>query len=215
MRNDKYITKIVAASLLGDASIEKDKRDNGNTNFSISLIQEHKDHLDYLAAVISEITSVSWYEKHQTEIARKPQIRLRSKRHPFYNSFYERMYGTGRKSPDPHYLTLLDAEFLAVWYMQDGYYSNGGKLALATNSFSYGEQMLLRAALKEKLDINWNVKNFTTSKGNRQYILQAGKDDRDKIIEIMLPYIQPSFMYKMTRMLSPDNKSGDDIVSSL
>lgn len=212
MRNDKYITKIVAASLLGGATIEKDKRDNGNTNFSITLCYDHKDHLEYIAHALEPITTLSWHEFHRQDIQRQPQIRLRSKRHPFYNSFYERMYSTGRKSPDPHYLTLLDAEFLAIWFMQDGYYSREGKMALCTNSFSYGEQMLLRSALKERLDLDWSVKNFTTAKGNRQYILKINKDQRDKAIELMLPYIQPSFMYKMTRMLSPVKTTGDDIV---
>lgn len=220
MRDEKYITKIVAASLLGDASIEHDKRDNGNSNFTISLIQDHRDHLEYIEQVLAPITACSWYEKNGGFASSKKQWRLRSKRHPFFNKFRERMYATGRKSVDPHYLTLLDAEFLAVWYMQDGnyctYVNQRGylhqQIRLATHSFSYAENMFLRAKLKEVLDLDFNVHTSRTNNNIQYYLRCATKSNISKFIEIVTPYIQPSFQYKViSRMKSPVN-SGEDMI---
>lgn len=233
MRNEQYITKIIAASLLGDASIEKDSRSGtGNTNFSIALTQEHRDHLDYLCDVIEPVTSCSINEKHQLDIPRKLQWRLRSRKHPFFNKFHERMYGTGRKSVDPHYLTLLDAEFLAVWYMQDGYLSAymskkiypQTRVGLCTNGFSYGENMNLRSVLKEKLDLDWHVQDDRTGSGNLTYRLILAPKDTDKMMNLIKDFIQDSFLYKVdvtgaiAKVISRTNnslKKDDDIVSSV
>lgn len=219
MRDEKRLTKIVAASLLGDASISKDKRDNGNACFEITLIEEHRDHLEYLAGQLEHLTKVSILRPSaamslpQDKVIvgvptrAKPKWRLRSSRHPFFNKFRERMYGTGKKVVDPHYLTLLDWEFLAIWYQQDGYlsaYLSKGKypqprVALCTNGFSYADNMLLRSKLKEYLDLDWNVTPVRTKSGNLTYSLIIAPKDIDKMFEGISKFVQPSFEYKIDK----------------
>lgn len=232
MRDEKYITKIVAASLLGDASITYAK--SKNPCFSINLISEHKDHLDYLADVLAPVTKTRMDIKpggpciiSGKETSRREQTRLRSQCLPFFQKFRERMYPMGHKVVDPHYLTLLDWEFLAVWYMQDGhlsaYYVKGKNpqysLGIATHSFSYADNHFLRIQLKEKLNLDWSVNAHTNTSGTRSYKLKLSATQIDYFCENIKPYIQPSFEYKVSKETTLERIDAlktkrDDIVSS-
>ena len=132
MRNDKELTRYVASFVFGDGSIAMDKRDynkGGNTNFECSHVEVNLDYLEWKRNILEEITGCSLirYEPRDIEFPNgkkancKPYYRLRSHRHPFFNKFRDRLYGTGRKIIDPHYFTLFDEESLAIWYMDDGY----------------------------------------------------------------------------------------------
>lgn len=213
MRNNKELTKIIAASLHGDGSIYKDKRDNGNCSFEIGQTEAHRDYLEYLCQKLEGLTtfSITPSRKEQDtviagrETRTKPMWRLRSARHPFFNKFRERMYGTGRKSVDPHYLTLLDWEFMAHWYQEDGSLSVSVHkekyfqyhLEIASQSFSYAENMQLRAAIKEKLNLDWRVVPMKNSKGSVLYKLQSSRKDIETFCENISPYVVNSFLYKI------------------
>src|SRR5689334_14062797 len=125
-RDNKQATKIIAASLLGDGNIH---RENGikNGRFSLTQLPIHKDHVEYVAQFLEPITRLRRYEQTSTDkIVMGKQSKsngrysIISMNHPFYTHIYNRWYGTGRKSLDTHYLTLLDFESLALWYQQDG-----------------------------------------------------------------------------------------------
>lgn len=228
-RDNKYITKVIAASLLGDGSVSKIS-ENRNPVFEISLLSSHIDHLNYLEEVILPITTASYYIRkpevfiyNNKESKRQEQTRLRTKAHPFFKKFRERMYPHGHKVVDPHYLTLLDWEFLAIWYQEDGYltayYSNGKhpqyRIGLSTNGFSYGDNHLLRSALKEKLNLDWNVTNHTNPNGSRSYKLILSPKQIDIVITNTSRYIQPSFEYKInktTTLARIDALKSNDIV---
>jgi hypothetical protein len=214
MRDEKYITKIIAASLLGDGSVGYNK--TKYPSFEIRILTEHKDHLDYLASVIEPLTKCSWYERPAHDFVqngktyhRKTQTRLRTSAHPFFKPFRDRMYPLGHKIVDPHYLKLLDWEFLAVWYMQDGHlsaYTNKKnnklhyfQLGLATNSFSYADNHFLRIQLKERLDLDFSVNIHTNTSGTRGYKLKLNSQQIDYFCENVKPYIQPSFEYKINK----------------
>lgn len=209
--NKKDLTKYVAGSLLGDGSISKDKRDNGNCNFELTQIAEHKDYLDWFASILSNITSVSYYtiEGKETSILgrntyAKEKVRIRSSRHPFFNTFRERLYYTGRKTVDEHYLKLLDWEMLAIWYMEDGFIYNYNakhkylqhRLGLCTNSYTYAEQLLLKRALKDILEVEFNAV-AEKQNGNTQYRLYATQSSVPRIIDNIYKFILPSFEYKL------------------
>lgn len=232
MRDEKYSTKIVAASLLGDAYVGYN--DTKNANFEIVLTERNKDHLEQIKAALDPIVTSSWYyiQAQEKEIAgknttSKAKWRLRTKSHPFFNSFRERMYPNGHKVVDPHYLTLLDWEFLAVWYMQDGCltgYNAKNKypqltMTIATNSFSYADNHYLRIKLKEILNIDCSVVISTTKKGNRTYNLRFANDNIHNVCERMKPFITQSFMYKVdynsTLARIGARISSGDIVSSV
>jgi len=206
--NRKEVTKVVAASLYGDAHITKDARvKNGNSSFELGQTEEHKDHVEYIASYLEELTSVRFdvraHEKHKTT------FRLRTKVHPFFTTFRHRMYPINRKVIDPHHLTLLDYQFLAIWFMQDGWHSGSWssknslrhEVALASESFCYAENMLLRSALKERLGLDWNVKGHRSKSGAYMYRLHLASKDIDTMLDGITPYVQPSFFYKIDKSM--------------
>jgi len=208
--NRKELTKIVAACLFGDAHVTACKNKE-NSGFELGQTSEHLDHLDYIADRLSHITSIRYDVRAGVKTATKtikPTIRIRSRHHPFYTNFRERMYPIGRKVIDPHHLTLLDAEFLAIWFVQDGWHSGSFRkntfrheIALSTESFCYAEQMLLRSALKEKFNLDWNVKQYRSKVGSLLYYLQLSTKDVDRMLDIVTPFVQPSFTYKVDKTI--------------
>lgn len=204
-RDKKQITKVIAASLLGDASIQKSK-DWNNTRFSLTLVDPHKDHLEYVAQYIEEITPVSYYRNEHDRGGRKPYTQMYSRVHPFFNTYRERMYGTGRKSVDKHYLELLDWEYLAIWYMQDGTLNREkNQIVLCTQSFSYPENHYLRIALKEKLNLDFTVRSYQQN-NHLLHRLDLTQKQTSFVCESVAPYVQDSFKYKIDcRTVRPYN----------
>lgn len=216
IRDNKQLTKIVAASLLGDAHLSWDKRSkNGNSGFVLTQILPHKDYLAYIQSYLETLTTTNLSKARDAvddvtilgvRTSQQETWKLLSRLHPFYTKFRERMYPNGHKVVDPHYLTLIDAQFLANWIQEDGWLSaslHKGKhiqyhLEIASQSFSYADNMLLRKALKERLDLDFNVTQFTIKSGLK-YRLRASAKDIDKIIQLVEPYIVPSFMYKIDK----------------
>lgn len=207
-RNNKQATKIVAACLLGDGNIH---RENGTKNgrFSLMQIPIHKDHVEYVAQFLEPITRLRRYEQPPCEkiIVGKAsrsngRYSITSMNHPFYTHIYNRWYGTGKKAIDPHYLTLMDFEMLAIWYMQDGNLGVKNKTkyrspVLITDCFSYAEIHLLRISLIEKLNIVANIEKNRKSSGEYFYRLRISMKSVMNFINGIEPYMQPSFYYKL------------------
>jgi len=207
-RDNKQATKIVAASLLGDGNIH---RENGTKNgrFNLTQVPTHRDHVEYVAQFLEPITRIRRYEQLPTDkviVGKQSRSNGRysiiSMNHPFYTHIYNRVYGTGRKTVDPHYLTLLDYEMLAIWYQQDG--SLGVKNhttyrvpLLMTDNFSMPEVMLLSKAIYEKLDIITTLQKNRKQNGEYYYRLRFGAKTTEKFIEGITPFVQPSFQYKL------------------
>ncbi len=88
------------------------------------------------------------------------------------------------------YLTPLA---LAIWFMNDGSKSNN-TIRIATNSFSYEENLFLCYVLKEKYNINASVQSSGKNKGFILYISTKSVVD---FIRIVKPYMLPSMYYKL------------------
>lgn len=238
MRDNKELTKYVASFLLGDASICKDSRYNSNCTFEICQIEDHLDYLEWIKNIIGDITTTTLLEKPMkskeiifpngiTSMV-KQQYRVRSKSHPFFNKFREKLYATGRKTIDFHYFTLFDWETLAIWYMDDGYISDYvvqnkqgyrykyPKLGLSTQGFTQAENFVLKKFIKEKFDLEFNLLRNKYPSGIK-YRLVAKTSDIPKFLDGITPYILPSFEYKLEykhEKLSEDvsPEKGEEIV---
>lgn len=212
MIDKKRLTKILAASLLGDGSIEKGKY--GNARFSIVQKSIHRDHVDFIANELRTITGVSYTEAPaaQYEIKGKlcnvsAQTRIRTQLLPFFTVMHERYYLNKVKRVDEHYLTLIDAEFMAIWYMQDGYLHRSKDAknptpdpVLCTDSFTYGDQLLLRHAIIEKTGFIFNIQRRGLNKnGEQAYRMHLSRKQTDDFITFVRPFMQESFLYKITR----------------
>lgn len=223
MKDNMYLTKIVAASLLGDGCVTIPNDGSINAKYLQSKTEPHRDYVDWFCDRIENITRVTKRDFQPKMKNAKPGIQISTGVHPFYTRFRERMYGTGRKCVDPHYLTLVDWEFLAVWYQEDGTMNvrqrprdrrRDIQISLATDCFSYGDQMLLKVALKEKLGLEWNIRPYTSKKGNRMYNMHLLRKQAELFCETIDPFIQLSFKYKISYN-RPLIAKGDDIVESL
>lgn len=206
----KDFVKCVAASLLGDGTIEKQKY--GNARFSLKQKIDHRDYVDYIANYLESLTSVSYYttEPKQYEIRNKlcnisASVTVRTKAHPVYTQMYERAYLNRIKRIDPHYLTFIDAEYLAIWFMEDGYsmypadsVNPNPLIVLCTDAFTYGDLIMARRAIIEKTGFIFNVNKRSKNKnGELTYRMHLSRKQSQQFLEFVRPYIVPSFEYKL------------------
>lgn len=179
--------------------------DSKNARFIINM---KKDNLDFVEAIKETLDNleigcaISDRKDYNTDgCTRQPQVRLESRNHPKLTAIKDRIYIDGRKVIDPHMLTMLDAEALAIIFMADGsrVYDKRSpnakpNITLNTKGFSYGDNFLLKKAIKEKLDLEFNIQ-----RQNNYWYLRLRAKDMEKFDEIVKPFVFPSFSYKLER----------------
>lgn len=195
----KELVKIISFLTMSDGSVHKN---GGSKNcvFSMSQTEDHKDFIDWVDGVLNNITTTVVYS-YEREAPRRNTLKVQSKTHPFFNKIRDRVYVGNYKSIDPHALKLLDWQALAILYMCDGClgkYEKDGKVVSYTTTInmcrlSYGDQLMLKKAFKDKFDLEWNV----VKTGGKYYTLRLRKKDLNKFIEGIKPYVFESFNYKL------------------
>ncbi len=175
-----------------------------NAKFIMNMRGENKDYVEKVKQALEEADiGCRLYDRkdyNNDGFERKPQIRLESKTHPKLTTICERIYIDGKKVIDPHMLTLMDAEALAIIFMADGgrYVDKRCNATpsykLHTKGFSYGDNWLLKKAIKEKLDLEFNI-----NRHGKYWFLSLRSKDSAKFEEIVSPYVLPSFSYKLGR----------------
>lgn len=216
---NKYLTKIVAASLLADGSVGIPPDGSKNAKYRQPKTVDHMDYVDWLDERVSCITKTNRYEWQSKQFEKaKRQVMLQTGCHPFYTNFRQRMYPNGHKVVDPHYLTLIDDEFMAVWYQEDGSLIKDNRkqgiyarVVLCTDSFSYGDNQCLRMAIKENTGFEFNVVG-ARSNGNQHYRLQLNSKQITEFCDRVGVYVLPSFSYKLCRAVGSTTKVDEDIV---
>lgn len=229
MYSKKELVKYTAAYIIGDGGVYVGSNGEINARFQTVKTERNLDFLEWVRGIINNITSTTltrfdgeYHTINGKLTYTKPHYRLVSKCHPFFTKFRNRMYLNGRKVIDPHYLKLMDWEMLAIIYMDDGTISKGDynyNLELCTQSFSYGDNLLLKKSIKEKLDIEFNIRSRNLSSGIK-YSLYLRQRDMYKFLSNVEEFILPSFSYKIkeplefykVRKTASDNNSDDEIV---
>lgn len=182
---------------------------HSNAQFILNMREENLDYVLWVKSVIDKITS-SIIEKrpdyNSDGFVRKPQVRLYSRTHPFFTTIRNRLYINNHKVIDPHMLKLLDEESLAIIFMADGSGSLKHGIRFHTKGFSYNDNMALSRAIYEKLGLRTNV-----NRHNNYYELRLKSADIGKFVDMVNPYICPSFRYKLERV-APHKTVGGDIV---
>jgi hypothetical protein len=202
----KVLTKYISAFVLGDGWLDLPKK-GINASYKIDQIQAHQDYIEWQANILSTLTSVTVHVVDRVDNRIKnlqTVLRLFTKSHPVYTTIRQRFYGQGIKAVSPHDLKLFEWEVAAIWYMDDGGIQVRPtksepyvKVALSTESFSFGDNSLLQKVIYEKLNIPFNIEKYTNKKGNQVYRLWARKDYAKRFIEGISQYILPSFEYKL------------------
>jgi hypothetical protein len=89
---------------------------------------------------------------------------------------------------------IMTPVVLAHLIMGDGNLKSKDKIIrIYTNSFSKKDVERLSNAINNKLDIVTK----TTLDRNNQYMITISKNQLDKVISIVLPYMHPSMLYKL------------------
>lgn len=202
----KELVKLLSYLVMGDGSVHN----NGGTKncvFSISATEDHEDFILWCKRVVENVTS-SKVCLQDREPPRRNLFKLQTLSHPFFNDLRERIYVDSYKSIDPHALKLMDWQAIAILYMCDGclgkHVREGGAVSFTTTlnlcRLSYGDQLLLKKAIKDKLGLEWNV----VKTGGKYYTLRLRAKDHNKFMEGVEPYILDSFKYKLDfRTTSP------------
>lgn len=179
-----------------------------NCRFVMNMREDNMDYISWVEHTIAQITNVVTHKVPQRG-NRSPLMCLTSHAHPRFTAIRERLYTPdGKKILDPHQLSLIDSEALAIIFMADGGTSlDKGKypeIKLHTKGYSYFDNLALSKAIYEKTGIRTSV-----NRHNQYYFLRVKTTDLELFIKTVKPYILPSFSYKLVR-LAP--AMGGDIV---
>lgn len=232
----KQLVKYVAAMVIGDGYlgwresksserlVERPQYDRkSNSWYASGHVSVNRDYVEWQISILEEITSVSMRE-YPAKLSNNgyidaPKIFYETRRHPFFTTLRERTYVNNVKTVSHHDLKLFDAESLAILYMDDGWVEEGGRIGIATHSFSYADNKMLRDCIAEKCNVHLDVKIHKQKNGNICYYLRSGREQgkvlRDVVAKTGL--IVPSFEYKLvmpSERIAPAAQ-GDDIVSSI
>lgn len=191
---DKVCQSILIGSILGDGWLER-PTGNGSSWYmkyddkSLSYLKWLHSQLNQL--IPSEIKTKLNYHQHLFHTKSSLEI----------GYFRDIFYPKGKKIVPLQIKALLtDPLSLAIWYMDDGsldfrdkYHFNS---TVATFCFSYEECELLVETLKENFDVKARV-HKSTMRGKVGYRLYILSKSMERFIQIIRPYIQPCFSYKI------------------
>ena len=191
------VISFIFGSLLGDAHAEKRSMGVGTR---ISFFQEAT-HVEHLLNVHKFFSEAGYCNPKipvlTTRLGIKGKVRnivrFSTWTYTSFNWIHDLWYENSRKRVPEcigQYLTPLA---LAIWIMDDG--SKVGKgLKFSTNSFTYGECLILVKALND----NFNLKASVQLAGAKdQYIIYIWKESMDDLRNIVSPYIIPEMKYKL------------------
>lgn len=205
----KVLAKYVYAFVLGDGFLAKPERRTFNSHYRLRQIASHRDYVEWQALILSSITGVKIDETPGTVDKRgyvcKPQLLLRTSAVPFYTTYRNRIYIENVKRVDPHGLKLFDVETAAIWFMDDGCGSykvrkSGSiyhRVDFCTDSYSFGDCLLLRQAMKDVLNVWGSVTPYRKKTDAIHYRIYYQGRDAESLLRQVKPYIKPSFAYKL------------------
>jgi recombination protein RecA len=206
--NKKELTKLLSYIIMGDGGVYR-RKEHHTAHFIMNMKKDNLDYVEFCKSVLENVTTCVITDRTLQDdgYTRQPQVTLSSKSHPTFTKLRDRIYTGTYKGIDPHALKLLDFESLAILYMSDGSYSEdfrpeigmvnvSHRVTLNMKRLSYGDQFILKKALKDLLDLEWNI-----NRNGKFYYLTLRTKDVSKFMEGVAPYILPSFEYKLLKDL--------------
>lgn len=225
----KYVTAFVAGdgglSDLKNRNPEPIKRretpSRKNSKYYLKQIDTHLDYIEWQREILENITSTSishtdpYIDKRGYHCS--GQYSLSTSCHPFFTEIRKRVYNQRGRVLDHHYMKLWDWESFATIYMDNGWIENAQRekgiwtrVSIATMSFSYAENKMLRDYMAEKYNVHFDVNHKTARSGEIHYFLRATKRNALYFLDNISKYVLPSYEYKVSTRLTP--AKDDDIV---
>lgn len=124
-------------------------------------------------------------------------FRFKTYTFPYFNGLHSAFYLNGVKVVPRNIALFLTPQALATWIMDDGTWL-GYSLKLATDSFTYEQQLVLVSALWDSLGLKANINKAGFSKAvNQVYNVVILAESVSKLRSLVLPYFVPEMTYKL------------------
>nr|YP_009517165.1 LAGLIDADG homing endonuclease [Blastosporella zonata]YP_009517208.1 LAGLIDADG homing endonuclease [Blastosporella zonata]AYE93103.1 LAGLIDADG homing endonuclease [Blastosporella zonata]AYE93106.1 LAGLIDADG homing endonuclease [Blastosporella zonata] len=189
------LEEIIVGSMLGDLSAER-RNLNSNTRLQIKQSNKNREYVYHLYSLFEEFCGskplvMSNFDSRPNKMKEYTAIKFQTLSLPCFNKYREMFYANNGVKIIPQNLeSLLTTRGLAYWIMDDGYKSNKG-FYICTESFSLGEHEVLINILRNKFELECSY--HKTTNGPRLYIFSSS---RDKLLELIKPYLLTHFFYK-------------------
>lgn len=202
---------ILIALVLGDGSISVQKRNvKGKVytyaNFEVTHSHKQKEYIEWKSNLCKSITGRKCEIKSKAVKARiidnKITPELQAYRftccHKYFRVLHKWIYKNKKKVFSEKYLKCLDAQGLAIWYMDDGctyIYKNREKCFSCELSTHIPEN--------EAIDLckyfikYWDIEFKLHKKAENQYNLRCNNDEAFKFIRIISPFVPQCMAYKV------------------
>lgn len=189
----KDLMKYISAFVMGDAGVYY----SGN-NCRLVTNSVEEEYINWKQDILSNLTAVNKHSTVDKRGDRKELFVLTTRTHPIYTTVRKRVYVDQYRSIDPHYLTLLDWETLAILFMDDGSCSVDNRcnatpqVRLNTKRLSYADSWLLKKGIKDRLGIEFNIQRHYD-----RYFLALRTKDYEQFSNECYKYVLPCFNYKL------------------
>lgn len=202
----KELLKYVVAFCYGDGGVYYH---GNNCRFEATVTEDHEDYAEWRKDILEDVTNVNLYTITENREGRKNILKTTTYTHPLYTKVRNRLYHYKHKVFDTHYLKLFDWESLAILFMDDGsnvathryykdkHYKCTPVVTLATLSHDYANNWLLKKTIKNKLNLEFNVRKHSSSKTGIKWYLILRSTSYDRFIKGVKDYILTSFEYKL------------------
>jgi len=195
IKDKRKLMKYITAFAMGDAGVYRSGKHHRMVSNSIC-----KEYVEWKASILENLTKVNIHtaKERRTDYNRKPLYVLTTRTHPTYDKIRERLYTGSYKGIDPHYLKHLDFEVLAILFMDDGScYTDKRcdatpRVSINCKRLSYGDQLLLKQAIKSVLGLEFNV-----NRHGKYWYLSLRTKDYTTFCTGVSPYILECFKYKL------------------
>lgn len=198
---NKLQQDVLIGTILGDANVRIIKKE---AFLTVSHSEKQVDYVNWKYKIFREWVLTEPREEFRTyyKNLEKKLIswRFSTLSHPLLTKYYNLFYPKGKKLiPKSIDIILKSPITLAVWFMDDGSRKPYGKGAfLHTQSFSLRDQKRLIKVLKKNFSIDAKLSSAGLWKDHRLFRLYITAGSFDHFRSLVLPYLLPSFHYKLS-----------------
>lgn len=205
--------KTVIDLTLGDGSLRKREHDTFPIFDTTHTIRQ-KQYAEHKANKLRSagLTVISKEYAGTGKNIGKQYYRVYSHQHPINHTAHKYLYNSGRKAIDKHLLRILDVESFAYLFLDDGGPSTAiynldktlkriyerrfaTRYSIATQSFTYAENILLVEWMKEKLNLAGHVYQ---ERNGHCLIYVRGIENMNLLRALILPYATEDMLYKFS-----------------
>jgi len=186
--------QILIGTVLGDGGLYKSNKNGGEYCLQISHSTKFRKYLEHKAEKFDVFFSCifdCFRDDSYLSI-------FRTVYHPLFSEYAKKFYKKGFKVLPMGLVNKLDPLGIAVWFMDDGYYSDNGYsgvVGLCTHNFSENENNKIAGWFNERFGIDFRV-----TKQREYFYLKTGKKNNvNKFMDIVRPYIVKSMAYKLKK----------------